>query len=76
MERDVVLSKFDAIESKVERLLAHCKALEEEKNSLQEKLAVKDAQLEEMETRELERMQEEELMQKKIDALLERLDAY
>ena len=76
MERDAVLSRFDAIEAKVERLLSHCRTLEEERDSLKEKLAAKEALLAEMESRELDRMQEEENMQQKIDALLERLDAF
>lgn len=76
MERDVILGRFDAIEAKVESLLSHYRILEEERDSLKAKLAAKEELLAEMESRELERMQEEESMQQKIDALLERLDAF
>ncbi|MCW7755102.1 hypothetical protein OOT00_14025 [Desulfobotulus sp. H1] len=76
MERDVVLSRFDAIESKVERLLAHCRALEEERESLKVELADTNARLEEMIHKDSERVQDEQAMQKKIDALLERLNAF
>ncbi|TWI68226.1 hypothetical protein LZ24_02601 [Desulfobotulus alkaliphilus] len=76
MEREVVLNRFDAIESKVERLLAHCKALEEERDALKVELADINALLEDMMQKESERVQDEEAMQKKIDALLEKLDAF
>ncbi|TYT74607.1 hypothetical protein [Desulfobotulus mexicanus] len=76
MEREVVLNRFDAIESKVERLLTHCKTLEEERDLLKAELADINALLEDMMQKESERVQDEEAMQKKIDALLEKLDAF
>jgi cell division protein ZapB len=74
VDREAVISQFDALENKVEHLISTCKRFEAENFALKQENQQLNAQLKEKMDAERQNQELKELVRSKIDSLMGRLD--
>ena len=76
MGNELIKSKFDDLEGKIDFLIELCQTLEAENQSLTSKLNEMEAELERKKGTEERYSEQEALIQSKIDGLLGKLDGF
>ena len=74
VDTNEVMHRFDLLENKIESLIEHCKALENDNFELKQKVAQLEAVVAEKTESENQYSKQKELIRSKIDNLLEKIN--